>query len=82
MSKITMIVNKLKHVKEIAVEELDKLEAPSIRRTVELIPHFVYSNTTNEIIGEIYLTEDQANKLNEFMKYKGPYNQDIAFLRE
>jgi hypothetical protein len=47
-----------------------------------MIPYFVYSNTENRIIGEILLTEDQAYELNQYMRYKGTANQDIAFLME
>ena len=54
----------------------------SITRSVELIPHFVYSNTENRIIGSIYLTEDQAYNLNQMMRYKGSDAQDLAFLRK
>ena len=54
----------------------------SVTRSVELIPHFVYSNTENKIIGSIYLTEEQAYNLNQFMRYKGSDMQDIAFLRK
>ena len=54
----------------------------SVTRSVELIPHFVYSNTENRIIGSIYLTEDQAYNLNQLMRYKGSDMQDIAFLRK
>lgn len=49
---------------------------------VKLIPHFVYSNSENRIIGEVLLTEDQAYQLNQYMRYKGTANQDIAFLME
>lgn len=54
----------------------------SVTRSVELIPHFVYSNTENRIIGSIYLTEDQAYNLNQMMRYKGSDTQDLAFLRK
>lgn len=51
-------------------------------QNVKLIPHFVYSNSENRILGEILLTEEQANELNHCMRYKGIRNQDIAFLME
>lgn len=54
----------------------------SVKRHVELIPHFVYSNSENRIIGSIYLTEEQAYNLNQLMRYKGVDSQDIAFLRK
>jgi hypothetical protein len=53
-----------------------------VSQNVKMIPYFVYSNTENRIIGEILLTEDQAYELNQYMRYKGTANQDIAFLME
>lgn len=61
------------------VEEKDKM---SVTRSVELVPHFVYSNHLNKVIGSIYLSEDQAYNLNKMMRYKGTGTQDIAFLRK
>lgn len=53
-----------------------------IKKEVELIPHFVYSNNEHKMIGMIYLTDDQAYQLNKLMRYKGGNHQDIAFLRK
>lgn len=49
---------------------------------VEFIPHFIYSNSENKIIGSIDLTEDQVRTLNQIMRYKGTDLQDISFLRK
>lgn len=62
--------------------KVDPEDAWSVTRPVELIPHFVYSNSENRIIGSIYLTEEQAYNLNQLMRYKGVDSQDIAFLRK
>jgi hypothetical protein len=43
--------------------------------------YFVYSNKQNKMIGSIYLTENQAYQLNQFMRSQGVYEQDIAFLK-
>lgn len=59
--------------------EHDNIEMP---QEVKLVPYFVYSNSENRIIGEVLLTEDQAYQLNQYMRYKGTANQDIAFLME
>lgn len=59
---------------------IDERDNDTVTREVELVPYFVYSNDKNEIIGSIYLTEDQSYQLNQLMKYNG--RQDIAFLRK
>ena len=59
----------------------DVINEDCITRTEKFAPYFVYSNKTNEIIGSIYLTEDQAYNINKFMQYKGKQNQEIVFLR-
>lgn len=56
--------------------------ALSVSKRVQLVPHFVYSNSENMIIGSIYLTEEQAYNLNEIMRYKGANYQNIVFLRK
>ena len=59
----------------------DVINEDCVTRTEKFAPYFVYSNKTNEIIGYIYLTEDQAYNINKFMQYKGKKNQEIVFLR-
>ena len=80
------ILNKLFHkqpeVKRPEFPEDRGSEILSVTRTAEFIPHFIYSNKDNEIIGSIYLTELQAYDLNKLMRRKGVAEQDIAFLRK
>lgn len=52
-----------------------------IRREVNLISHFVYDNDTNKIVGNVYLTEDQAYQLNKIMGSSGVEGQKYAFLQ-
>lgn len=59
---------------------IDECDNDTITRELELVPYFVYSNDKNEIIGSIYLTEEQSYQLNQLMKHSG--HQDIAFLRK
>ena len=52
----------------------------AIVKSLILYPYFIYSNKENKMIGEIMLSEDQANALNKSMKgYSSP--QDISFVR-
>ena len=62
--------------------KVDPEDTLPISKQVELVPHFVYSNSENKIIGSIYLTEEQAYNLNEIMRYKGANSQNIVFLRK
>lgn len=52
-----------------------------IKKEVELLSHFVYDNDTNQIVGNVYLTEDQAYQLNKIMKSSGAKGQKYAFLQ-
>lgn len=44
--------------------------------------YLIYSNKENNLIGSIYLTENQAYSLNQLMKRRfNKENPDIAFIR-
>lgn len=59
----------------------NNITSTPIRREVDLISHFVYDNDTNKIVGNVYLTEDQAYQLNKIMKSSGVDGQKYAFLQ-
>lgn len=60
--------------------EVNALDRISVIRSEEFFQYFVYSNKEHRVIGSIYLTEDQASRLNKIMQSRGVYKQDIAFL--
>lgn len=59
----------------------NNITSTPIKKEVELISHFVYDNDTNQIIGNVYLTADQAYQLNKIMKSSGANGQKYAFLQ-
>lgn len=59
----------------------NNITSTPIKKEVELLSHFVYDNDTNQIVGNVYLTEDQAYQLNKIMKSSGAKGQKYAFLQ-
>lgn len=59
----------------------NNITSTPIKKEVELLSHFVYDNDTNKIVGNVYLTEDQAYQLNKIMKSSGAKGQKYAFLQ-
>lgn len=80
------IFKSFKSKKEENTQEAEIAELPEDTdgemRLEKFYSYFIYSNIGNEIIGDIKLTEEQANKLNEINRRDGTYRQDIAFLRK
>jgi len=72
----------MKNMKEIIEEEhVTTNDDEYVTRTEKFYMYFVYSNKRNKMLGTMYLTENQAYQLNQFMRNQGVYEQDIAFLK-
>ena len=72
----------MKNMKEIIEEEhVTTNDDEYVARTEKFYMYFVYSNKRNKMLGTMYLTENQAYQLNQFMRNQGVYEQDIAFLK-
>ena len=75
---------RMKEVKDIEMvqeKEVTTSDDEYVERKEKFYMYFVYSNKQNKMIGSIYLTENQAYQLNQFMRSQGAYEQDIAFLK-
>jgi vacuolar-type H+-ATPase subunit B/Vma2 len=72
----------MKNMKEIIEEEqVTTNDDEYVERKEKFYMYFVYSNKRNKMLGTMYLTENQAYQLNQFMRCQGVYEQDIAFLK-
>lgn len=59
-----------------------KEDSDAVVRTGKFYSYFIYSRKENKIVGNIFLTENQAYILNDTLKHSSGDNQDIAFLRK
>jgi hypothetical protein len=60
-----------------------KMKVPeyhSFERKIELFPYSIYDNVEKRVIGNIFLSEDQADHLNKVMQHNGVYKQRYAFM--
>lgn len=53
----------------------------SITIQAEMFPYFVYCDKDDKIIDSMYLTEDQARKLNKLLADTSTKDQSLVFLR-
>lgn len=61
--------------------DMNKVSTKSVEKNVELLSHFVYDNDKQQIVGNVYLTEEQAYQLNKIMRVNGTKDQRFAFLQ-
>ena len=52
----------------------------SFERKLELFPYSIYDNMEKRVVGNIFLSEDQANQLNKVMQHNGIYKPRYAFM--
>lgn len=79
--KKNKVVKRKKIVDAEYTRKVERDDSDCVVRTEKFVPHFVYSHAKNQIIGTIYLTEDQAYNLNKLMVCGGNEKRDIVFLR-
>lgn len=74
-------MKEMKDIEMVQEKEVTTSDDEYVERKEKFYMYFVYSNKQNKMIGSIYLTENQAYQLNQFMRSQGVYEQDIAFLK-
>ena len=74
-------MEEMKDIEMVQEKEVTTPDDEYVERKEKFYMYFVYSNKQNKMIGSIYLTENQAYQLNQFMRSQGVYEQDIAFLK-
>jgi hypothetical protein len=74
-------MEEMKDIEMVQEKEVTTSDDEYVERKEKFYMYFVYSNKQNKMIGSIYLTENQAYQLNQFMRSQGVYEQDIAFLK-
>ena len=74
-------MKEMKDIEMVQEKEVTTSDDEYVERKEKFYMYFVYSNKQNKMIGSIYLTENQAYQLNQFMRSQGAYEQDIAFLK-
>lgn len=52
----------------------------SFTKKAKFYPYIVFDNKQQKTVGNVFLTEDQANELNRIMKIDGANKQRYAFL--
>ena len=75
---------KMKDLKDVEIleeREIKESKDEYVERKEKFYMYYVYSNKRNKMLGSMYLTENQAYQLNQFMRSQGAYEQDIAFLK-
>lgn len=75
---------KMKDLKDVEIleeREIKESKDEYVERKEKFYMYYVYSNKRNKMLGSMYLTENQAYQLNQFMRSQGVYEQDIAFLK-